>query len=100
MILDESRTPDRKWLSLPLFVDAKQSYESQFIYNIEGTAYIKLVVGPDGSLWLWKVTRPWGMTICLPIYPILGVLAGAFVAAVLAFFRSRREKHQVIKQTG
>ena len=63
---------------------AQPLWERQFVYNIEGTAYVKLAVEDDGTVWLWKMTRPWGESMMLVCFPVLGLLMGLLVWEVIA----------------
>jgi len=99
IVIDEGSPPDRKWRTLPLFAAFSRVYETQFTYNIEGTAYIKLAVEPDGSLWLWKVTRPWGESILLLLYPVLGAVAGALAAYIWLFLRRYLEERRLYRSS-
>lgn len=81
-VSDESQPAKGRWRSFPLLHPAREVYEAEITYNIEGTAYLRLAAGPDNSLWLWKVTRPWGESLVMVWFIIPGFLAGLLVWAL------------------
>jgi len=100
LIKDEAQPPNGKWSTFPLFVTTVQIYEAQFSYNVEGTAYVKIAIEPDNTIWLWKVTRPWGESMCLPVYPVLGVFIAGLAGFILRRIQERRDFRRLLNSAG
>ncbi len=97
---DQSRQADARWKNFPLLVKAQPLWERQFVYNIEGTAYVKLAVEDDGTVWLWKMTRPWGELMMLVCFPALGLLTGLLVWAVIRASKKLGERRIIESKPG
>jgi len=70
------------FISLPLVVRIKQTYEMEFPL-VEGYFLAKFVLDENGDLWLWNYGQGGFAGITYILYPLIGALGGGFLALLI-----------------